>query len=126
MKLKDFIYEYSTFYFFFLIMETNDYIPSICLDIYYDKKTRLRRDIHDKYFYKYFIFSDKITDVCFRFMDYDPDYINYLYDANDKLKYITYKQIKDDTFINKKLNNLTKCKDDIFYYKYKKYLKHFL
>lgn len=75
--------------FFFLIIETNNYIPQICLDIYYDRKTRLRRDIHDKYFYKYFIFSDKITDVCFRFMDYDSDYIHYLYDANDKLRYIT-------------------------------------
>lgn len=89
---------------------------------------KIRRDIHEKYFYKYFVFSDYITDTCFRFMDYEPDYDDLLYDANEYIRYLLDDKIKDDLFYykfqNKKYNTEYKYKDDIFYYKFKKYIRN--
>jgi hypothetical protein len=129
MLLKDFIYSnYSVSYFALLIKEYNNKRIVLSRDFFYDMSNRLRRDIHTKYFYKYFYFSEHLTDTCFRYFDYDPDYDDYLYDANSYLQLHnknTKYSIDDlhDLYIKNKKEDkdiLIYSKDDIFYYKYQK------
>ena len=124
MLLEDFIYsKYSIAFFALLIKDSSNERLVLSNDFFYDTNKKIRRDIHTKYYYKYFIFSDKLTDITFRYFDYDPDYNEYLYDANTYLQ-LTLRNYKDDSHIKKNKEILTYSKDDIFYYKYQKLYKN--
>lgn len=100
LTVENFIFEYLEPYLFLIIKENKECVICLSKKLFY--KNGIRRNIHSKYYYKTFIFSQHINNLTDRMIDYMDDGTDYIYNCNRYLNVIDTPKIRDDTCILQK------------------------